>query len=394
MSRTCAVCAVVCVLAAVGAAPVWAGGPDYDSIADKLVNQLAGIQPGEVVVISGTPDQQALLEALVVATYKAGGQPTVQMNFPEANKKALMAMSMEFMKYPSWFGLAQARLVDCYINVESIEDPALFADVPEERFAAFRESGRPLQQAYQNSRYRSVNLGQSGGVPTAAYAKSQHADFEAMTKMFWKAVDTDYDALRKHAKAAATVLAAGGMVHVTAANGTDLSFVMADVKPRINCGRPDDNVVASGPMMSWLPAGEAFAPVLAGSANGTVVVPHLDFRGIAMKNVTMTFEDGMLTDVSSPSDLKALEQFLGSIEDEAKMLSIVDVGVNPDSRQIEGSNYASWEMGGMVSLVTGNNSWAGGDNMAVAGLSFHLPGATLAVGDTVVCEKGVLKAGM
>ena len=67
MSRTCAVCVAVCVAAVVGAVPASAGGPDYDSIADKLVNQLAEIQPGEVVVIQGTLDQQPLLEALVVA---------------------------------------------------------------------------------------------------------------------------------------------------------------------------------------------------------------------------------------------------------------------------------------------------------------------------------------
>ena len=60
MNRTCAVCAVVCAVALVCAAAAFAGAPDYDSVADKLVNQLAGIQPGEVVVIQGTLDQQPL----------------------------------------------------------------------------------------------------------------------------------------------------------------------------------------------------------------------------------------------------------------------------------------------------------------------------------------------
>ena len=47
---------------------------------------------------------------------------------------------------------------------------ALFADVPEERFEAFRETGMALQRANQHNRFRSVTLGQTGGVPTAAYA--------------------------------------------------------------------------------------------------------------------------------------------------------------------------------------------------------------------------------
>jgi leucyl aminopeptidase (aminopeptidase T) len=343
-----------------------------------------------VVVIQGNLGQQALLEALVVATWKAGGQPTVEMNFPDANKRALMEMPMEHMKYPQWYGLAQARLVDCYINVGSVEDPMLFADVPEERFEAVRESGKPLQRAFQQSRFRSVNLGQTGGVPTVAYAESQEADFGAMTRMFWNAVDTDYANLRTHATSVASALGSGETVRVTTSAGTDISFAVADVAPRINCGRPDDNLVAFGPMMSWLPAGEAYAPVRARSANGTLVVPKLDFRGIAMKNVKMTFKDGMLTDLSSASDLAALKKFLDSTDDETKMLSVVDVGVNLDSHQLEGSDYASWEMGGMVTLATGNNIWSGGDNMATGALTFHLPGATLSVGDTTICENGKL----
>jgi hypothetical protein len=47
-------------------------------------------------------------------------------------------------------------------------------------------------------------------------------------------------------------------------------------------------------------------------------------------------------------------------------------------------------MGGMVTLATGNNIWSGGDNMAAGALTFHLPGATLLVGDATVCENGKL----
>jgi len=392
MNRTLAV-RTVCVLVTVifGVAPGWAGDLDYDSIADKLVNKLAGIQPGEVVVIQGNSDQQELLEALVVATWKAGGQPTVEVDFPKAYKRALMEMPIEYMEYPQWYNLAQSRLVDCYINVGSVQDPTLFADVPEERFEAFREAGMPLQRAFQNSRYRAVNLGQTSGVPTATYAASKNLDFETLTQMFWKAVDTDYAALRKSAKSVAATLATGAKVRVTSEIGTDITFAVDDVEPRINCGRPDDNIVASGSMESWLPAGEAYAPIRAGSANGTVVVPSMSFRGTPLENVKMKFKDGVMTGMSSKSDLEGLQEYLDSTTGDSRMLSVVDVGLNPDSHPIEGSDYASWEMGGMVTLGTGNNTWTGGSVVSSGALNFHLAGATLAVGDTTVCKDGKLK---
>jgi len=392
MNRTCAVCVAVFVCAAVAgvAVPGWAGAPDYESIAGKLVNQLAAIQPGEVVVIRGNSDQQALLEALVVATWMAGGQPTVEVTYPEANKKAAMEMPLEYMKFPQWYGLAQARLVDCFLNVESVQDPTLFADVPEERFEAFREAGMPLERAFRHSRYRAVYLGQTGGVPTAAYAASENLDYDALNSMFWRAIDTDYAALRRSATSAAAALASGEPVRVTSKIGTDITFEVDDVTPRINCGRPDDNVVPFGPMQGWLPAGEAYAAIRAGSASGTVVAPSIDFRGSALKNVRMTFKDGVMTEMSSDSDLAGLRAFLDSTTGDTTMLSIVDLGVNPDSHPIAGSDYASWEMGGMVTLGMGNNSWTGGSVVSSGGLTFHLPGATLSVGETTLCEGGRL----
>ena len=369
----------------------WAGGPDYDSIAAKLVNNLASVQPGEVVVILGNSDQQELLEALVVATWKAGGQPTVEVNYPRAAKRALMEMPVEYMKFPLWYGLAQARLVDCFINVSSVQDPMLFADVPEERLEAFREAGVPLQRAAQHSRFRSVSLGQTGGVPTAAYAASKNVDYETMAGMFWGAVDTDYGALMKKARLVAGELAPGEAVRVTSGAGTDITFLVGDSPARINCGRPDDNQVASGPMMAWLPAGEAYATVHPGSANGTVVVPSMDFRGMPVKNLRMTFKDGTMASLSAEKNGAAVQDFLDSTTGDSLMLSIVDVGVNADSRPFPGSDYASWEMAGMVTLSTGDNTWAGGSIESSGGLNFHLTGATLIAGGNTLCENGRLK---
>jgi aminopeptidase len=393
MSRRIALRVVVCVigLVLVAGAEVQAGGRDFTSIAGKIINNLASIQPGEVVVIRGNSDQQPLLEALVEATWIAGGQPTVEVVYPEADKRAFMAMSIEYMKFPRWYGLAQTRLVDCFIDVSSIPDPTLYADVPEERFEVIRNANVVLQRAYQQSRYRSVSIGQTGGVPTPEYAASRNIPYETMKTMFWHAVDTDYVALKKKARSVAAAMTSGAKVRVTSGAGTDITFVVNDTPARINCGRPDDNLVASGPMLSWLPAGEAFAAVRPGSANGTVVVPSLDFRGEVVKNLRMTFADGSITSLSADENSKIVTTFLDATTGESKMLSIFDVGVNPDSKMVPGSDYASWEMAGMVSLAIGNNSWAGGTIESSEGLGFHLPGATLTVGNTVVSEKGSLK---
>ena len=128
---------LACVVLASGPA-VLAAAPDYDAIADNVVNQSLGVQPGEVVIINGGPDQLDLMGALLVAVSKAGGQPVLQLGIPEANKRAIMETPIEHLKLTQTFGLMQARAADCIINVASVADPTLFADVPEERLAATR----------------------------------------------------------------------------------------------------------------------------------------------------------------------------------------------------------------------------------------------------------------
>ena len=52
------------------------------------------------------------------------------LNLPRANKRAIMETSMEHLKRTPTAGLLQARMADAFINVASVQDPKLFADVP------------------------------------------------------------------------------------------------------------------------------------------------------------------------------------------------------------------------------------------------------------------------
>lgn len=88
---------------------IFAENPDYDSIAKNAVTAALNVQPGETVLITGTPAELKLLEALYVAVSKAGGQPVVQLNLPEADKRAIMEMPIEYLKIVPTAPLLMAR---------------------------------------------------------------------------------------------------------------------------------------------------------------------------------------------------------------------------------------------------------------------------------------------
>lgn len=152
-----------------------AGEPDYDAIADNLVNQSAAVQPGEVVVIGGGAAEIELMGAIQVALAKAGGQSLITLNIPEANKRALMETPMEHLGQLPTANLLMTKMADVFINVGSVQDPSLFSDAPEERLAVARKAGVPLMRALSNARFRSATLGQTGGIPTMAYAPARGA---------------------------------------------------------------------------------------------------------------------------------------------------------------------------------------------------------------------------
>jgi aminopeptidase len=383
------VLSVLAILAVAREAP--AQEVDLDAIAENLVKQSAEVRPGEVVVISGNPEQTELMGAIQVAVSKAGGQSILTLNLPEANRRAVLETPMEYLEQLPTAGLLLGKVADVFINVTSVQDPELFADVPEERLAAAREAAAPLNTAFLASAVRNVTLGQTGGIPTVAYAESMGADHGELSGIFWRAVSVPPQDLAEQGRQMAKQLAPGSRVHLTSEAGSDLTFEIDRLQARINAGRTADVVTGSGPASVWLPAGEAYACVKSDSATGTLVIPQTTFRGKPVENLRMQFEAGKLQELTADSGAELMKEFLQASSDATKTISLVDVGLNPHSRPPAESRYLSWEMGGMVTVGLGNNAWAGGDNDAEGALTFHVPEASLSVDGKNLVSGGELE---
>jgi len=362
---------------------------NYDAIADSMVNGSLAIQPGELVVIGGSPAEVDLMAALQVAVSKAGGQPLITLNIPEANKRAVMETPIEHMSQLPVQGLFLYKMTDVFINVSSVQEPGLFADVPEERLASFRQAGVPLTRVFNNMRYRSATLGQTGGIPTGAYAESVGADPAELQEIFWQAVAVTPGELIPTASKIVSLMKPDAEIRITSKAGTDLTLKVDHTPARINVGRTSDVQAPTGSANVWLPAGEAYGTVR--DASGTLVVPWTSFRGVPIENLKMTFKNGEVTKMSADSNQAKLEEYFAASSSKLKFASVIDFGLNPQSRSPKGTNYYSWEMGGMLTLGLGGNLWAGGDNDSDGTLAFHLPGTTVSIGGKNVVKNGELE---
>lgn len=365
-------------------------GVDYDAIATRVVTESAGVKPGEIVVINGTLAEPKLLEALTGAVALAGGHPIVTVDFPSVDKKFVSQAPEQYLRQQSRGELALIEAGDVFINASAVEDPGLFADVDDARLNIVREANQAVSQAAMRKRARAVSIGQSGGIPTAAFAKSQDADYGDMRAMFLRALAVPAATIAERGRAVTGRMQPGSTVRVRTADGTDLTFRLAGKPPRVSTGRASDNDTGTGRAETWLPAGDYYACVEPNSASGVLVTSRQSFRGSRIGNLRITFQNGLATSITAESGGEALDRYLAQLDEAAKRMSLINIGLNPESRPLEGSHYLSWEMAGVPTVVLGNSQWAGCEHGAEDSFDVHLAQATLAAGETPVIDNGAL----
>jgi aminopeptidase len=363
---------------------------DLRQLAERIVNQSAGVKEGEIVLVSGSARDNELVDNIVIEVEKVGGHVLRELNDEALSKRSYTEVPEEFDSKEPKLGLALARIVNVTINVDSTETDGLFADIPATRRAARAKAGAPVGKAFRDAKVRSVNIG-NDLYPTEWRAKRFEMPVDAFAKLFWEGVNIDYTTLQAAGEKARTALA-GKEMEITHPNGTSLKVTLDNKPAYISDGIISADDVAKGNLDVYLPAGEAAVLTAANSGTGKFIIEKQFYQGKEINNLILNFENGKLTSMTGEGDgfaaLKADYDLGGEGKD---LLSFVDIGINPNYPLAPTTKLGNWVSAGMVTLGSGNNTWAGGTNNATAGVSGHLAGCTVKVDGKVVVENGALK---
>jgi len=214
---------------------------------------------------------------------------------------------------------------------------------------------------------------------------------DAFTKLFWEGVNIDYTSLQAQGEKARAALA-GKEIEITHPNGTNLKVAIEAKPAYISDGIISADDMAKGNFNVFLPAGEAAVVTAPNSGTGKFVVEREYFNGKEIRNLTFTFENGKLTSITGEGEGFAKYKESYDARGEGKdLLGYVDIGINPNYSLAPSSKYGNWISAGMVSVGTGNNTWAGGANQTGFGTEAHLAGATVKIDGKTIVENGVLK---
>lgn len=367
---------------------------DLEQLAQRLVTQSAGVKKDEIVLVLGRPHDAELLENLAVNVRKVGAFPLIVYNSDRLSKRMFFDVPPEFDSQPNALLMRLADDVDVVINVANATSENLLEGADPKRMAARTKADEPVGQAFLRNNVRTVEIG-NNMYPTPWRAERYGMSEDDLGNAFWQGVNLDYSQLQTRGEEVRKAIAAGNEVHVTHPNGTDLKLSIQGRKVLVSDGiiSEEDRKVSGATAAAYLPAGEVYTTPVPGSAEGKLVHTRTYFRGKPIDNLTLTIGGGKVTGISGSgpgyNDFKAEYD---AIDDARKdLVGFIDFGINPNITLPANSQVGTWMPAGAVTLGTGGNDWAGGDNSVPYGIIVFLPGATVTLDGKPVVEKGTLK---
>lgn len=364
---------------------------DLKELARKLVTQSAGVKEGEIVLIGGSPRDMELLENIVIEVEKVGGYPLLNVFNESMAKRSFSEVPEKYDAKEPKLGMALAKLANVTIDVDGNETEGLNSDVPPARRVARAKAGEAVGPEFIKNKVRQVAVG-NDLYPTEWRAKRFEMPLGNFAKLFWEGINIDYANLQATGEKARTALG-GKEMEITHPNGTSLKLNLESKPAYISDGVISDDDVQKGNFSVFLPAGEAAVIPAANSGDGKFIIEKDFYQGKEVRNVTLTFAGGKLTSMTGEGDgFAAMKADYDESKSAGKdVLSYIDLGINPNYVLAPSSKLGNWISAGMVSIGSGNNSWAGGSNNASSGTGGHLAGCTVKVDGKIIIENGVLK---
>jgi aminopeptidase len=365
--------------------------PDLDAVAESLVPRAARIREGDLVQIIGGVRDAQLLENLATEVRKQGAFPLVVLNSERVNRRYFDEVPAKYdAQTPAW-GSLLARNADVVLVVDAAETEGLFADVSPARMQAVAQAEAPLMAELTKRGVRTLEIG-NGLYPTAARAARYGISQEQLARTFWGAVAADPATLRANGARLQAVLANAREIHITHPNGTDLTLaVSGPVFVNDGAVSPEDERAGGARSFKYLPAGEVYSRVVPGSARGRLVADRYHYQGKEISGLTLEISNGRVTSMNAQSGIEPLKAQYDAAGNGRDVVSTIDFGINPAISAGRDARILTWVPAGMVTVSTGNDVWAGGNNNSTFGLSPFQAGSTVTINGKTVIENGALK---
>lgn len=248
---------------------------------------------------------------------------------------------------------ARHRESDSIIDICRFSPPSLIGAITAEAKPAFIKFMQTLFGAISSPRNQFIQL----RLPSEEAAIESGLGLETYEALWHQLVAIDYEALKAHCHATINQYANAKQFQIKTGENCILTFSTEGRSWYADHGNGD------------FPAGEVYIAPVEDSANGDFFTPVIHFDGKHLKNVTLTFRNGLLTACSHPEIIDGLEGAPG----DALKFAEFGLGLNPNHSSLCGYNLFDEKALGSCHIAIGMNHLFGGQNDSPLHIDFVAP---------------------
>jgi aminopeptidase len=335
--------------------------PRLSRLAEVLVGYSVGVQPGQLVRISGP----SLAEPLIVELYRqviaAGGHPFVQMTPDVLEEIFYQTARDDQLGYLNPIRKFIAETIDCSIGIWGAENTKALTHCDPARMAAASVANRPIMTRFMERSADGRLKWVGAQYPCAASAQDAEMSLEEYEDFVFNACllnEPDpvaaWKAVSERQQRLIDFLNGKTDYHVVAANGTDVRMSLAG-RTWINCNGHIN-----------FPDGEVFTGPVLESVNGTICFSFPAVHGgREVNDVKLTFWDGKVIRAEAGKGKEFLLSML-DMDKGSRFLGECAIGCNYSIKNYTKNTLFDEKIGGTVHFAlgagypeTGNNNESG-----------------------------------
>ena len=364
------------------------------ALASRLVNQVVQAKQGQVYEVVSSPQNLELLEDVWADLHKVGAWSVVRLVSDRMTRLYYQEVPTRFDAEPQASALGLYQFISGEINIDYESDPGLFDNVPPSRLTAQQQANNVSTKDMLARSIPFIEVG-NGLYPSKYTAEQFGITLSQLSGLFWNGVNADPAAIQSTGELIKSSLGSGSIVHITAPNGTDVTFRSAEHTVVINDGTISAAARKKGgaALNVSLPAGDVTLVPIAGSAKGTVVFGPVYVNSTKVKGLTFHLAGGKLTSWTASSGRDVVDGYYKTGGTGKDDFTFADIGANPNIHYIEGTALNASMASGMVSLGVGNNLSIGGTNSSLFSAGGYVPDATVTIGGKTVVSGGRFVSG-
>ena len=278
---------------------------DLETWADYLLNHsLGGTTPQDIIMIKGEHITWPLMSVLQDKIFAAGAIADINIVAPDNDRGKVWGASItkfgtieQIQRVPQW-QLARYEAMTKYIEILGAENPALFANLPEETSAELMKADHPFKTIRLSKPWLLTLF------PTQAFADLEDMSLEEYTDIIVKASTTDHKVLEEIEEPLAQLMEKAKTIKIQTQcpkTGNLLELQM-DIS---------DRFVTRCVGERNFPDGEIFTSPDANSVEGEIFVDlPVYYNGVTIQGIYLQMEKGKIIKYSAEQEYDTLVKII------------------------------------------------------------------------------------